>query len=59
MTVRVELREPGVDGVAIPEIAVSVNEEGHRVVTVIKDGKAVPTEIEILSETEPEVRANG
>lgn len=59
MTVRVELREPAVDGVAIPEAAVSVNEEGHRVVTVVKDGKAVPTEIELASETEPEVRADG
>lgn len=59
MTVRVELREPPVEGVAIPEVAVSVNEEGHRVVTVVKDGKAVPTEIELASETEPEVRADG
>ena len=59
MTVQVELREPAVEGVAIPEIAVSVNEEGHRVVTVIKDGKAVPTEIELSSDTELEVRADG
>lgn len=59
MTVQVELREPAVEGVAIPEIAVSVNEEGHRVVTAIKDGKAVPTEIELSSDTELEVRADG
>ena len=59
MTVRVELREPAVEGVAIPEVAVSVNEEGHRVVTVVKGGKAVPTEIELASDTEPEVRADG
>ena len=59
MTVQVELREPAVECVAVPEIAVSVNEEGHRVVTVIKDGKVVPTEIELASDTEPEVRAGG
>ncbi len=59
MSVRVELGEPGVEGVAIPEAALTVNEEGHHVVTVIKDCKAVPTEIEIDSDTEPEVRADG
>ena len=59
MSVRVELGEPGVEGVAIPEAALTVNEEGHHVVTVVKDGKAVPTEIEIDSDTEPEVRADG
>jgi RND family efflux transporter MFP subunit len=59
MTVQVELREPAIEGIAIPEVAVSVNEEGHRVVTVVKDGKAVPTEIELVSETEAEVRADG
>ena len=59
MTVRAELREPPVECVAIPEVAVSVNEEGHRVVTVVKDGKAVPTEIEIASDVELEVRAGG
>ncbi len=59
MTVEVELREPTVECVAVPEVAISVNEEGHRVVTVIKDGKAVPTEIELSSEKEPEVRADG
>lgn len=59
MSVRVELSEPGVEGVAISEAALTVNEEGRHVVTVIKDGKAVPTEIEIDSDTEPEVRADG
>ncbi|MCE9563359.1 MAG: efflux RND transporter periplasmic adaptor subunit [Planctomycetes bacterium] len=59
MSVRVDLSEPGVEGVAIPEAALTVNEEGHHVVTVIKDGKAVPTEIEVDSETELEVRADG
>jgi multidrug efflux pump subunit AcrA (membrane-fusion protein) len=59
MTVQVELFEPEVECVAVPEAAISVNEEGHRVVTVIRDGKAVPTEIEIASKTEPEIRAGG
>jgi hypothetical protein len=36
-----------------------MNEEGHRVVTVVRDGNAVPTEIELSSDTEPEVRTGG
>jgi len=59
MTVQVQLYEQPVVGIAIPDVAVTVNEEGHRVVTVIRDGKAVPTEITIASEKEPEVRADG
>jgi RND family efflux transporter MFP subunit len=59
MSVRVELSEPAVEGVVIPVVAVFMNEEGHRVVTVVKDGKAVPTEIELSSDTEPEVRSGG
>jgi HlyD family secretion protein len=59
MTVRVELHEQGVDGLAIPDVAVTVNEEGHHIVTVIRDDKAVPTEITIASEKDPEVRAGG
>jgi membrane fusion protein (multidrug efflux system) len=59
MSVRVELSEPTVEGVAVPVAAIAVNEEGHHVVTVVKDGKAVPTEIELSSDTEPEVRADG
>jgi RND family efflux transporter MFP subunit len=59
LTVQVELHEPAIEGIAIPDAAISVNEEGHRVVTVIRDGKAVPTKIEVSSETEPEVRAGG
>jgi RND family efflux transporter MFP subunit len=59
MSVRVELHEPGVVGIAVPEAAVTVNEEGHRVVTAIRDGKAVPVEIEIASDTELEIRADG
>ncbi len=59
MSVQVVLREPTVVGIAIPEAAIAVNEEGHRVVTAIKDGKAVPTEIELSSDVEPEIRAEG
>jgi RND family efflux transporter MFP subunit len=59
MSVRVDLSEPAIDAVAVPEAAVFLNEEGHRVVTLIKEGKAVPTEIEISSDTTPEVRADG
>jgi RND family efflux transporter MFP subunit len=59
MAVRVKLAEPAVEGVAVPEAAIFMNEEGHRVVTVIKAGKAVPTEVELSSENEPEVRAGG
>jgi multidrug efflux pump subunit AcrA (membrane-fusion protein) len=59
MTVQVELHEQGVEGLAIPEAAVTVNEEGHRIVTLIRNGKAVPTEITIASDKEPEVRAGG
>ena len=58
MSVRVELSEPGVEGIAVPETALFLNEEGHHVVTVVKDGKAVPTEIEIDSDNEPEIRAD-
>jgi hypothetical protein len=43
----------------LENVAVTVNEEGHRMVTVIRDGKAVPTEITIASDKEPEVRAEG
>jgi HlyD family secretion protein len=59
MTVQVELHEPAVDALAIPDVAVTVNEEGHHIVTVVRDGKAVPTEISIASDTQPEVRAGG
>ena len=58
MSVRVELSVPAVEGVAVPEAAVFLNEEGHHVVTVIRDGKAVPTEVELSSVTESEVRAD-
>jgi RND family efflux transporter MFP subunit len=59
MSVRVELNEPSIEGIAVPEAAVYMNEEGHRVVTVVRDGNAVPTEIELSSDTEPEVRIGG
>jgi hypothetical protein len=59
MTVQVELHEPAVEALAIPDVAVTVNEEGHRIVTVVRGGKALPTEITIASDAQPEVRAGG
>lgn len=59
MTVRVELQELPFEAIAIPEVAVTVNEDGHRVVTLIRDGKAMPREIQIASDIEPEVRVAG
>lgn len=59
MTVWVELQEAPVEALAIPEVAVTVNEDGQRVVTLIRDGKAMPREIQIASDTEPEVRVAG
>jgi multidrug efflux pump subunit AcrA (membrane-fusion protein) len=59
MTIQVELLGTEVEGLAIPEIAFTVNEEGKHVVTVIRDGKAVPTEIELATEGGTEVKAGG
>ena len=59
MAVAVTIHAPAVEGVAVPEAAIYVNEEGHRVVTVVKENKAYPTEIEVSSETERDVRADG
>ena len=59
MTVQVELHENSIEGIAIPETAVTVNEEGSHIVTVIRDAKAVPTEIKIATDKDPEVRAGG
>ena len=57
MSVQVELDEPPAAGIAIPEVAVTVDEGGGRMVTVIRDGKAVPTKIVTATEEEPEVCA--
>jgi RND family efflux transporter MFP subunit len=59
MTVQVELHEHGIEGITIPEAAVTVNEQGSHIVTVIRDAKAVPTEITIATDKDPEVRAGG
>lgn len=59
MSTRVELTEPPIEAIAVPEAAVFMNEEGHHVVTVVKDGKAVPTEIELKSDADREIRAGG
>ncbi len=59
MTVQVELLGAEVEDVAIPETAFTVNDEGQHVVTVIREGKAVPTEIELAPQGGQEVRAEG
>jgi RND family efflux transporter MFP subunit len=59
MTVTAQLFGAEIEGIAIPETALSVNEEGKHVVTVVRDNKAVPTEIELTSAGEQEVRAGG
>jgi len=59
MTVELEIYERPVEGIAIPETAVTVNEEGRRMVTVIREGKAVPTEIKTSSAKVPDVRVGG
>ena len=59
MIVQVELLGSEVEDVAIPETALTVNDEGQHVVTVIREGKAVPTEIELAPEGGQEVRAGG
>jgi RND family efflux transporter MFP subunit len=59
MTVRVELAEPESEGVAVPEAALTVNEDGKRIVTAVRDGKAYPTEVELAAPGGSEVRAGG
>jgi hypothetical protein len=59
MTVELEIYEQPVEGIAIPEIAVTVNEEGRRMVTVIREEKAVPTEIKTSLAKVPDVRVGG
>jgi len=59
MTVQLELFGAEVKGLAIPDVAPTVNEEGRRMVTVIREGKAYPTEIELSSGQSAEVRADG
>lgn len=59
MTVQADLLGAPVEALAIPEVAMTVNEEGHRIVTLIKEGKAFPAEIVIADAAHPEVRADG
>lgn len=59
MTVQVTLFEAAVEDLAIPETAFTVNEEGKHVVTVIRDGKAAPAEIELAADGGRQVRADG
>jgi hydrogenase maturation factor len=59
MTVRVTLHGRPVNCLAIPETAYTVNEEGKTVLVVVRDGKAVPTEVELAQAGEGEVKAHG
>ncbi len=59
MTVQVELFGGEQTGVAIPDSAFTVNEDGKHVVTLIKDGKARPTVVELTETGGAEVRAGG
>ncbi len=57
MSVKVELRCPEVETLAVPEKALTVNEDGEHVVTVVKDDKAVPTTVDLADEGKAEIRA--
>lgn len=59
MTVQVELHGVKVEALAIPEKALTVNEDGKYVVTLIKEDKAVPTEVELAPEGGRELRTDG
>lgn len=59
MAVRLELFGAEEKALAVPDAAVSVNGEGNRVVTVIRDGKAYPAEIKLGEAEGQEVRADG
>ena len=59
MSVEVELFGQAIVGVAVPEKALAVNEDGKYVVTLIKDGKAVPRVVELNGDGQAEVRAGG
>ena len=59
MTVRVTLLGSPVECLAIPEEAYTVNDEGRTVVVVVREGKSVPTEVELSNAGESEVKAGG
>lgn len=59
MTVRVTLLGRPVEALAFPETAYTVNEEGKTMVVVVRDGKAVPTEVELAMVGEAELKAEG
>jgi HlyD family secretion protein len=59
MTVRLELFGAETSSLAVPEAAVSMNGEGNRVVTLVRDGKAYPAEIRLAASEGQEVRAGG
>lgn len=59
MTVGVSLSGTGVETLAIPDDAYTVNEEGKTIVVVVKDGKAYPKEIELARSGTAELKAGG
>ena len=44
---------------AVPGTALSVNEDGESIVTIIKDNKAIQTTVELAEKGEPDIRADG
>jgi membrane fusion protein (multidrug efflux system) len=59
MPVHLELFGAEVHDLAIPEIALTVNEDGNKVVTLVREGKAFPAEVELVGDGKAEIRAEG
>lgn len=59
MTVQVELHGSEREVLTVPEKALTVNEDGKYVVTLVKDGLASPAEVELAPEGGREFRAEG
>lgn len=51
MTVQVEVPGREVRGIVIPETALSIDDQGHQVVTAVRDGKAAPQVIELAGDS--------
>lgn len=59
MTVRVTLYGRPIKSLAFPEQAYTVNEQGKTMVVLVRDGKAVPTEVELALTGEEEIKSDG
>ena len=59
MSVRVTVHGASEEGLAVPVEAISMDEEGHHVVTVVRDGTAEPARISLEADGAPETRADG